>query len=93
MTQGSEVPGVISPRKVPSHLCDLVRSCGRLYPHLQAGVLGFLSPGVGQCGRLLVLAAQASRSYLRSPLPSKTCVEDWGGRLGVCLGAGMGDWS
>lgn len=73
MTQSCEVPGVISPRKVPSHLCNLGRSWGRLCPHLQAGVLGFLSLGVGQCECLLVLAAHASRSYLgKYPLLSKT---------------------
>lgn len=82
---------MISPRKVPSYLCDLGRSWGRLCPHLQGGVWGFPSPGVGQGGCLLDLAAQVSRNYLRSPLLSKML--NSGGGLGDLLGGGMGDWS
>lgn len=68
---GPEVPRSDYPRKVPAHLCNLGTSPGRLCPLLQVGVLGFLSPGVGQGRSLLDLATQASKSYLRFPASSK----------------------
>lgn len=80
--------------EVPAHLLDLGRSWGRLCAHLQAVVLGFLSPGVRWSGCLLGLAVQASRRCLRFLFPFQM-LRSWRamGPGGLPQWGGVRDWS